>query len=548
MPTHNRAILFIALLLFLAVGAVTYYLFIQNLTIQSRHERAFLGLLHQTSVQNHRLSALYQHGAPVHNFDRMVKKAQQLERSLLQLQKQAAQLKDDSLEEAYTALRADHHQKMAILERLKALGAVHNNSFRYLYELYESLSSELDGGPQGAAIRLEMTRFMAEASLGSLDRYDSLELAPLLREHDGLQPDSATLMTLFLLHAQTLLEATEQRRALMADREALAFGAQIEQLYDRAQGLFAQRHRNWMVMGHIAFGAGLLFFVAFLAAFIQEERLKKRLVALNADLQRRVEAAVASQRQQEQILIQQSKLAAMGEMIGAIAHQWRQPLNALSITIQDLEDAWAHGEVDEPYIRDLVRRSVGQINHMSETINDFRNFFKESKEQTRFNLTTAILETTALVEKQYNSHNIAISLAGSTQSTPAPETLFIRGYLNEFKQAVLNILGNAKDAITARRLREKAPQLAGEVVMTLELTPTEVVLGIEDNGGGIEIEPIERVFEPYFSTKEEGQGSGIGLYMAKVIIETNMHGRLRVENRADGARFEVRLKRSEDEG
>jgi signal transduction histidine kinase len=537
------------LVLFLAAGGVIYYLFVQNLMFQSTHERTFLAHLHQVSLQNRQMVALYEHSLSPRNFDRFVQQKRALDEELRALGDRIKQLKDSDLLSSYEMLMTRYNQKQAVLERLKAIGAVYNNSYRYLSELYEQLITALDDHGQAAAIRRQLSRFLVEASLGTLSQMERDQFEQALVERMQERPIStgaSEVLALFMLHATQLLEASHDRQALRQQREAIGFQKQIEDLYTQAQQLFARRHHTWMVMGHVAFGVGFLFFVAFVVAFIQEERLKKRLIRLNADLSGRVEAAVEKQRRQEQILTQQSRLAAMGEMIGAIAHQWRQPLNALSITIQDLEDAWAYGEVDEPYIKRLVSRSVEQIRHMSQTINDFRNFFKESKEETTFELAAAILETTALIEDQFKSHNIALSLTGVKGSKSPPAPVCVRGYLNEFKQAVLNILSNAKDAIESRRAKEAA-RWPGEVMIAIEFSQSEAILRITDNGGGIESEPIDRVFEPYFSTKEQGQGSGIGLYMAKMIIETNMHGQLSVTNEAGGARFEVRLKRSEDD-
>ena len=260
----------------------------------------------------------------------------------------------------------------------------------------------------------------------------------------------------------------------------------------------------------------------------REQRLRETLVDL---------------RHKEAMLIHQSRMAAMGEMIGAIAHQWRQPLNALSIALQELQDAYEFGELDRTHLDETVAGGMKQIDHMSRTIDDFRNFFKPDKEKERFNPREVVEEALKLVMAQLDWHRIEAALRCDCDNhQPRPcDTEFV-GYPGELKQVLLNIIGNAKDAIIQREDAE--PGFAGKIDIVIAShtgdAPAHACrITVQDNGGGIPSEHINRVFEPYFTTKEEGKGTGIGLYMAKVIIEEHMDGRILAENADDGARFSV---------
>lgn len=244
------------------------------------------------------------------------------------------------------------------------------------------------------------------------------------------------------------------------------------------------------------------------------------------EVERQVKQKTEAQKKladQEILLHQQSKLAAMGEMIGAIAHQWRQPLNALNMNIQNLEDDYEEGLINEAFIRAFIEKNRKTIVFMSKTIDDFRNFFRTDKKKQSFSVLEALHETLYLQEAQFKSHSIDVEISGKDI------TLFsLKG---EFQQTLLNIINNAKDALIDNGRSDK------KIIIEL----LEDALAIEDNAGGIPEEILERIFEPYFTTKEQGKGTGIGLYMSKLIVEKNMEGRLEVENKSEGARFLIQF-------
>jgi signal transduction histidine kinase len=229
-------------------------------------------------------------------------------------------------------------------------------------------------------------------------------------------------------------------------------------------------------------------------------------------------------RDQEKLMILQSRQAAMGEMIGNIAHQWRHPLNILGLLLQQLEMFYNTGKFDTAFLNNSVSKGMGIIQHMSQTIDDFRNYFRPEKEQKLFNIQESISSTIALINDSFVSHTIHIEVENELP-------LEMVGFPNEFSQALLNILLNAKDALLERQI--EGPRIS----IAVTKTNGKGFITIRDNAGGIEDGILERIFDPYFTTKGPQQGTGLGLYMAKMIIEKNMGGRLSARNDADGAEF-----------
>lgn len=259
------------------------------------------------------------------------------------------------------------------------------------------------------------------------------------------------------------------------------------------------------------------------------EAVQSQLQALNASLEERTARALAEVREKDAILLKQSRHAALGEMIGNIAHQWRQPLNALAIMVQDLEEAYQFGELNEARIRQITNRSMLLINYLSTTIDDFRNFYRAEKEKQPFVVQEAVAQSVELVEAALRNHNI--EMIQRLDKMP----LEVVGFRNEFAQALVNILTNARDAIVERQIEN------GRIEIEAKRERGHTLVTIRDNGGGIDPAIVEKVFDPYFTTKHQAQGTGIGLYMTKMIIERNMGGEINVKNIEGGAEFTIRL-------
>jgi two-component system CheB/CheR fusion protein len=224
------------------------------------------------------------------------------------------------------------------------------------------------------------------------------------------------------------------------------------------------------------------------------------------------------QKHQEAMLIQQSKLASMGEMLGAIAHQWRQPLNVINCTTLDMRIKKELGVLDDAYFGEAIDELSRMTQSMSKTIDDFMNFFRPSKQKTFFDLHQCLEYAIDILSVQLHSHGIEVH-------NEVEEGVLVYGAKGELEQVILNLLSNARDAF------EDQPE-EGQKQIRLHVTHEDkaVVLVVEDNAGGMEKEVLERIFDPYFTTKGDKQGTGIGLYMSTTIMERTFNGSIRAAN------------------
>jgi len=266
------------------------------------------------------------------------------------------------------------------------------------------------------------------------------------------------------------------------------------------------------------------------------KRAEEKLKDLNANLQQKIEEETGRRLIQERIMAEQSRLAAMGKMINAIAHQWRQPLSTLAMIVQRMYAQAAMKKMTVAQLDDFKGGAMRQINHMSDTIEGFRNFYLPEKEKVSFSPHACIQEVIKLVSSQFTHNNIMIDLNLEEESQR-----FIRSYPNELKQVLLNLLGNAKDAILSRLADCDKPD-AGQIRIHCYLAKgNSLWIDISDNGGGIPDDVTRQLFQPYFTTKAESGGTGIGLYMSKMIIEESFHGRLSLVQGTEQTTFRIEL-------
>ncbi|WP_419769403.1 MAG: cache domain-containing protein [Candidatus Marinarcus sp.] len=260
-----------------------------------------------------------------------------------------------------------------------------------------------------------------------------------------------------------------------------------------------------------------------------EEKVKKKsqdLIELNKNLGLRVQEELSKNREKEQILIQKSKFIALGEMISNIAHQWRQPLSELSSVLMAIKFKHNMGKLDTDFMQRKSNEADKLIEYMSHTIEDFRNFFMPKKEKETFLIYDSIQSVMNIIGTALKENRINVKIN-------VKKNITLTTYLNEYEQVLLNIISNAKDVLISNKIEKP------EISIDLEEEAKFLKLIIQDNGGGVIVEPKSKIFEPYFTTKEDTGGTGIGLYMSKTIVEKNMKGKLRVTNVNGGARFEI---------
>ena len=256
-----------------------------------------------------------------------------------------------------------------------------------------------------------------------------------------------------------------------------------------------------------------------------EDKIKIR--EFNTLLEEKIQQAIEESRKKDELLSHQSKLATIGEMIGIIAHQWKQPLSSLSMRIQaiKIKNSYAKETIDDEYIESFVSENMELIQFMTKTIDDFRDFFRQDKAKEDFNIINCINKTLNIVKPQLKDARIDLDIKGEDFTT--------NGLQSEFQQVIVNLISNARDVLIEKEIENK------KIKIYTEIKGNKGILFIEDNAGGIKEDILDKIFEPYFTTKGVGKGTGIGLYISKTIIEDTMNGELAVSNTKNGACFRI---------
>ena len=258
------------------------------------------------------------------------------------------------------------------------------------------------------------------------------------------------------------------------------------------------------------------------------KKLQEKLQQLNKSLQVRIEEEIEKSLKKDRMIMQQSKLAATGEMLGMIAHQWKQPLNSISTTINDLLLKLELGMADENYIKSKLSNIVNYINLLNTTINDFMNFYSPDKDKVEVAIGDIIDETLRIAKDTLASANIEV-----IKYIKCNETLRI--YANELKHVLLNLINNAKDALIERNISQP------RIIIKTQCSEGLMHLEIEDNAGGIDEKLLDKVFEAYFTTKRKKHGTGLGLYISKIIIEEHLNGHIFIKNGNYGLIVQITL-------
>lgn len=274
----------------------------------------------------------------------------------------------------------------------------------------------------------------------------------------------------------------------------------------------------------------LVFFLSILVSIVLTNHFKtlhssletkvniktKALRRLNDSLEKRVAKEVELNRKKDQIMFQQSRLASLGEMLQNVAHQWRQPLSALTMIIQSFETKHFTGKLTPAFIEERVKDASVLASGMSETLDDFRTFFNPNKSKKVFDLRLSIQKAIDLTSYLLEKENIKLSLL-------MQENIRVFGFRNELSHVVLNLINNAKDALSKKKVDKK-------IHIYVKAAPKEIHISIIDNAGGINEAVLPKIFDPYFTTKHQSVGTGIGLYMSKQIIEEHMQGTISCKN------------------
>ncbi|HHD72392.1 MAG TPA: HAMP domain-containing histidine kinase, partial [Epsilonproteobacteria bacterium] len=224
-----------------------------------------------------------------------------------------------------------------------------------------------------------------------------------------------------------------------------------------------------------------------------------------------------------------ARMASMGETVGYIAHQWRQPLAQMGGILMNLESSYLFGELDKSYLTEKIEQGNALIKYMYRTIDDFRLFFQPNRESETFDVADSIQRAVQIVSASLNYYHIEVKRAFTR------ERFFAAGYPNEFSQAILNLINNARDALSQK------PTYPKTISITVKELGSDTEILVCDDGGGIDPQLLSTLFEPYVTGRRESGGTGVGLYITRLIIEQKMKGKIEASNRADGACFRIFL-------
>ncbi len=263
---------------------------------------------------------------------------------------------------------------------------------------------------------------------------------------------------------------------------------------------------------------------------VMKKNIEKQyeLEIVNRTLENRIKKEVEKNREKERYLLQQNRLAQMGELISMIAHQWRQPLSSISSISSALELKAELGNLKKEFILKSVESIKKYVTYLSTTIDDFRAFFKDDKKKQKTTIKQIVDNSLAIIGDELKHKNIKLITKINT-------TEEISVYANELQQVLINLIKNAEDALFENGIENK------EIKIEAYEDEKKIVLSVEDNAGGIPDEVKFKIFDPYFSTKLKKDGTGLGLYMSKIIVEEHSHGRLYFKNTNKGARFLIEL-------
>ncbi|MBE0513464.1 PAS domain S-box protein [Sulfurimonas sp.] len=255
------------------------------------------------------------------------------------------------------------------------------------------------------------------------------------------------------------------------------------------------------------------------------EEQTRELKELNQTLEQRVQEEIAKNEERQRVMFWQSRHASLGQMLANIAHQWRQPLTELSLAMFNIKKALQNGSEDD--VTKFYAESKHIIKNMSETIDDFTNFFSPDKEKYYFNISESIQESIVLLENMINDEMIIIKTDF--------EDIEVLGITNELTQVIINLINNSKDAFIHNSI------LLREIAITTKKENSFAVIEVQDNAGGIAKENLEKIFEPYFTTKHKSRGTGLGLFMSRMICEQGLGGTLDVKSKKNSTTFSIKI-------
>ncbi|PLY08491.1 MAG: hypothetical protein C0625_02575 [Arcobacter sp.] len=478
---------------------VLFFLMIYTIVIHKKNTQIFFDHNDQINTimaLNNKLNSYILGNSAVHNFDILNK---DINRSLDSIEK----LKKDALLANFQTLYINaldnlhilFNKKIVWLERFKARRATNNQTILLILDRshHELLDFDLETKNKLHNIRIDILEKIEQNRSYDID----------IIKHYDLELNNTFIIN-FLKKVKTIQKSIN----FQLKYQDIAINKDIDNLLNDTKQLLLKQRETAQNSVYITLNILYVLVTIFLILFTLFYRKLKQ------------------SQKQLQNLTYQSKLASMGEMIGNIAHQWRQPLTHISYILMNIKTAYEKDKLTTEYFEKKNKLANAQIKYLSDTIDDFRDFFKNTNQKELFNLSTSIKEVTNLLKDSFKVYNISIVY-------DLDDSISIKAYRGEFLQVLFNIFNNAKDEFIKREISN------AKLTIKTYTKKDSIKIEIKDNAGGIKNELLEKIFEPYFTTKDKGLG--IGLYMSKIIVEKS-EARLEVQNIKDGASFIITFK------
>ncbi len=504
----------------------------RNVMMQKERHQAILMHLNTLQLLNQKIDTYFSYEFQHVNYDEMVVSIKKFKQELATLKGLTERFESDSDTQAISAqldrVTTLSAKRDIYLEKHKSYKSVAINSMRYLPGLYsdlkrfllesnlpEALKNRVSGSSADTLTYIFYSLFKDAESESRLN--ENIEALEALYGH-GKRLDR--FLYFIILHSKNIEKQKQNIDRNIAKKRALGVGAAVERLDLRYLEYLDNSYAAKKRLNMILYGVVIVLFIALMIILYFEQKFKRALENLNDTLEDRIKEETRKRIDNEQILMQQSKLNAMGELITSISHQWRQPLNALGIIIQDIEDAYDFKELDKAYIEHTIEHSMEHINSMSRTIDEFRSFFKRSDTKVAIDVIKSLEYAVQMLSYRIEECGIGLNI-----SYDESEVFTVMGLRSEFEQMMMILINNAIDAIdNARRSKGLSEQGVIDIAVTRN---DHIRIEVGDNGIGIDPAIADRIFEPYYTTKDQGEGVGMGLYIAKLVLENHMNGSIR---------------------
>ena len=479
---------------------ILFFLMIYTIVIHKKNTQIFFNHNDQINTimaLNNKLNSYILGDSAVHNFDILNKDINKSLDSIIKLKSDSIDAKfQTSYIKALDNLYELFDKKIIWLERFKARRATNNQTISVILDRshHELLKFDLETKNKLHNIRIDLLEKIEQNGSYDID----------IIEHYDLDIENIFLKN-FVNKVRTLQKSIN----FQLKYQDVAINSDIDKHLKKSKELLLKQREKAQHSVYITLNILYVLVTIFLILFILFYR------------------KLQQSQKQLQNLTYQSKLASMGEMIGNIAHQWRQPLTHISYILMNIKTAYEKDKLTSEYFEKKTKLANAQIKYLSNTIDDFRDFFKNTNQKELFNLSDSVREVTNLLKESFKSHKINIEF-------DLDEDISVKAYRGEFLQVLFNIFNNAKDEFIKRKIDN--PKL----IIKTHVKKDDIKIEIKDNAKGIKTELLEKIFEPYFTTKDKGLG--IGLYMSKIIIEKS-DGRLEAENIEGGASFIITFKK-----